>query len=149
MCSCNSYLCSSNCTLFCLGELAALPRPAGWILGRQGEGEKGGARERGEKSGRRKEGKGRGGKEKEPKGRRRGNEGKERKGREEAAGRSFVQLRFVLRKNPPAVDHCRHTATHSIVVRNGYTRMQWDTIQYKICKAPCCRGFRGTGKQDS
>jgi len=68
----------------CLREQAALPRPAGWILGRQGEGEKGGARERGEKSGRRKEGKGRGGKEKETKGRRRGNEGKER---EEGSGR--------------------------------------------------------------
>ena len=23
------------------------------------------------------------------------------------------------------------------------------TIQYKICKAPCCRGFRGAGEQDS
>jgi len=22
-------------------------------------------------------------------------------------------------------------------------------IQYKICKAPCCRGFRGVGEQDS
>jgi len=22
-------------------------------------------------------------------------------------------------------------------------------IQYKICKAPCCRGFRGAGEQDS
>ena len=25
----------------------------------------------------------------------------------------------------------------------------YDTIQYKICKAPCCRGFRGSGEQDS
>jgi len=23
------------------------------------------------------------------------------------------------------------------------------TIQYKICKVPCCRGFRGAGEQDS
>jgi len=23
------------------------------------------------------------------------------------------------------------------------------TIQYKICKAPCCRGFRGAGEQVS
>ena len=25
----------------------------------------------------------------------------------------------------------------------------YDAIQYKICKAPCCRGFRGAGEQDS
>jgi len=25
--------------------------------------------------------------------------------------------------------------------------IQYNTIQYKICKAPCCRGFRGAGEQ--
>jgi len=27
--------------------------------------------------------------------------------------------------------------------------IQYNTIQYRICKAPCCRGFRGAGEQDS
>jgi len=27
--------------------------------------------------------------------------------------------------------------------------IQYNTIQYKICKAPCCRGFRGAGEQVS
>ena len=27
--------------------------------------------------------------------------------------------------------------------------VQYNTIQYKICKAPCCRGFRGAGEQVS
>jgi len=35
-----------------------------------------------------------------------------------------------------------HAGCNSPVV--GY-----NTIQYKICKAPYCRGFRGAGEQDS
>ena len=27
--------------------------------------------------------------------------------------------------------------------------IMYNTIQYKICKGPCCRGFRGAGEQDS
>ena len=27
--------------------------------------------------------------------------------------------------------------------------MQYNTVQYEICKAPCWRGFRGAGEQDS
>ena len=37
---------------------------------------------------------------------------------------------------------------NSKVDMNG-DEMQYNTIQYKICKAPCCRGFRGAGEQVS
>ena len=32
---------------------------------------------------------------------------------------------------------------------SGWTNTIQITIQYKICKAPCCRGFRGAGEQVS
>ena len=32
--------------------------------------------------------------------------------------------------------------------RSNSQRSIYNTIQYKICKAPCCRGFRGAGEQD-
>ena len=33
-----------------------------------------------------------------------------------------------------------------IQILNHEYAVQYNTIQYKICKAPCCRGFRGAGK---
>jgi len=27
--------------------------------------------------------------------------------------------------------------------------VRYNTVQYRICKSPCCRGFRGAGEQDS
>ena len=35
-------------------------------------------------------------------------------------------------------------------VRDKIDRLvyRYNTIQYKICKAPCCRGFRGAGEQE-
>ena len=39
-------------------------------------------------------------------------------------------------------------AEHRLVSAISFT-IQYNAIQYKICKAPCCRGFRGAGEQDS
>jgi len=44
---------------------------------------------------------------------------------------------------PP--DECIAFTTVSVDRRCGL--LQYNTIQYKICKAPCCRGFRGAGEQ--
>jgi len=81
-------LISAVLTAHLSGELTALPRPPGWILGREEKGK----RDRKE-TGRGKEGKGRLGKER-AKGKKRGKQGKgkERKGRREEEGRNFVQL---------------------------------------------------------
>jgi len=72
------------------GELTALHRPPGWVLGRGMEGEKGEKREMegkesvgGERNERKVEG---------DKGVERGKKGKERKGRMEGEGRNLVQL---------------------------------------------------------
>jgi len=77
------------------GELTALPRPHGWILGTGKEGRKGNERAsgktkekkkeiKGKKEGRKGEGdKGKGGGERE---------GKEKKGKNKRKGRNFVQL---------------------------------------------------------
>ena len=60
----------------------------------------------------------------------------------------FVTLFFEI---GPEKTH-RHECFFFIQVVRGrpiqYT-IQYNTIQYKICKAPCCRGLRGAGEQDS
>ena len=67
---------------------------------------------------------------------------------------AFLSLRCTLLPDAIRAKYCQLIIglfTHHARLTHSYYcySPQYNTIQYKICKAPCCRGFRGAGEQDS
>ena len=65
-----------------------------------------------------------------------------------SVARSRDHRPHVLSQSSARRDTTGSSARHAIV-NLSHKPIQYNTIQYKICKAPCCRGFRGAGEQDS
>jgi len=53
-------------------------------------------------------------------------------------------INFILGKG--VANTGRHLQVKYLGGRDPCGVIQYNTIQYKICKAPCCRGFRGAGR---